>query len=199
MSIFITNNIEQECENLISMYTDIGYVKKRILQNYPNLSSAKQSSVAKKIKSHIDQANSFFEGTDDNVLTAPLTLFYAIQNYAKAIYLVNYPNLSLAGSHGIDFDNTVSQNANEIGNITCKMTRNGTFRNLIAVTGDDLCAGDSFVIRDIFSIIPELRETYFLRYFEEPNVFLLRKKKHCISEYEMILQEENVQKIANRR
>ena len=198
MSIFITNNIEQECENLISMYTDIGYVKKRILQNYPNLSSAKQSSVAKKIKSHIDQANSFFEGTDDNVLTAPLTLFYAIQNYAKAIYLVNYPNLSLAGSHGIDFDNTVSQNANEIGNITCKMTRNGTFRNLIAVTGDDLCAGDSFVIRDIFSIIPELRETYFLRYFEEPNVFLLRKKKHCISEYEMILQEENVQKIANR-
>ena len=105
MSIFITNNIEQECENLISMYTDIGYVKKRILQNYPNLSSAKQSSVAKKIKSHIDQANSFFEGTDDNVLTAPLTLFYAIQNYAKAIYLVNYPNLSLAGSHGIDFDN----------------------------------------------------------------------------------------------
>lgn len=101
MSIFITNNIEQECENLISMYTDIGYVKKRILQNYPNLSSAKQLSVAKKIKSHIDQANSFFEGTDDNVLTAPLTLFYAIQNYAKAIYLVNYPNLSLAGSHGI--------------------------------------------------------------------------------------------------
>ena len=66
------------------------------------------------------------------------------------------------------------------------------------MTGDDLCAGDSFVIRDIFSIIPELRETYFLRYFEEPNVFLLRKKKHCISEYEMILQEENVQKIANR-
>ena len=49
------------------------------------------------------------------------------------------------------------------------MTRNGTFRNLIAVTGDDLCAGDSFVTRDIFSIIPELRETYFLRYFEEPN------------------------------
>ena len=90
MSIFITNNIEQESANLISMYTDIGYVKKRILQSYPNLSLAKQASVAKKIKSHIDQANSFFEGTDDNVLTAPLTLFYAIQNYAKAIYLVNY-------------------------------------------------------------------------------------------------------------
>lgn len=172
MSIFITNNIEQECENLISMYTDIGYVKKRILQTYPNLSLAKQSSVARKIKSHIDQANSFFEGTDDNVLTAPLTLFYAIQNYAKAIFLVNYPNLSLAGSHGLDFDNTVSQNASEIGDITCKMTNNGTFRNLVAVAGDELCTGYSFVIRDIFSIIPELRETYFLRYFEEPNVFL---------------------------
>lgn len=35
-------------------------------------------------------------------------------------------------------------------------------------------------------------------YFEEPNVFLLRKKKHCTSEYEMILQEENVGKIASR-
>lgn len=30
------------------------------------------------------------------------------------------------------------------------------------------------------------------------NVFLLRKKKHCTSEYEMILQEENVGKIASR-
>lgn len=198
MSIFITNNIEQECENLISMYTDIGYVKKRILQNYPNLSLAKQTSVAKKIKSHIDQANSFFEETDDNVLTAPLTLFYAIQNYAKAIFLVNYPNLSLAGSHGIDFDNSVSQNASEMGDIKCKMTNNGTFRNLVTVTGDELFAGDLFVIRDIFSIIPELRETYFLRYFEEPNVFLLRKKKHCTSEYEMILQEEDVSKLSNR-
>lgn len=198
MSIFITNNIEQECENLISMYTDIGYVKKRILQNYPNLSLAKQTSVAKKIKSHIDQANSFFEETDDNVLTAPLTLFYAIQNYAKAIFLVNYPNLSLAGSHGIDFDNSVSQNASEMGDIKCKMTNNGTFRNLVTVTGDELFAGDLFVIRDIFSIIPELRETYFLRYFEEPNVFLLRKKKYCTSEYEMILQEEDISKLSNR-
>ena len=44
MSIFITNNIEQESANLISMYTDIGYVKKRILQSYPNLSLAKQNT-----------------------------------------------------------------------------------------------------------------------------------------------------------
>lgn len=198
MSIFITNNIEQECSNLISMYTDTGYVKKRILQAYPNLSSAKQTSVSQKIKSHINQANSFLEGTDDNVLTAPLTFFYAIQNYAKAIFLVNHPNLSLAGSHGIDFDNDVAENANEIGDITCKMTKKGTFGNLVTVTGDALCTGDVFVIRDIFSIIPELRETYYLRYFEEPNVFLLRKKKHCTSKYEIIFQDQNIQNIASR-
>lgn len=91
MSIFITNNIEQECENLISMYTDIGYVKKRILQTYPNLSLAKQSSVARKIKSHIDQANSFFEGTDDNVLTAPLTLFMRFKIMLKLFSLLIIP------------------------------------------------------------------------------------------------------------
>lgn len=198
MSVFITNNIEQECSNLISMYTDVEYVKKRILQSYPNLSSTKQVSVPKKIKSHIDQANSFLAGTDDNVLTAPLTLFYAIQNYAKAIYLVNYPNLSLAGSHGIDFDNQIAESANTVGDVICKMTKKGTFGNLIEVTGDALCAEDSFLIKDIFSVIPELRETYYLRYFEEPNVFLLKKKKHCTSQYEMILQSDDVSNIENR-
>lgn len=197
-SIFITNNVEQECSNLISMYTDTGYVRKRILQSYPNLSQAKQVSVSRKIKSHIDQANSFLAGTDENVLTAPLTLFYAIQNYAKAIYLVNYPNFSLAGSHGIDFDNPIAESADEVGSVVCKMTKKGTFGNLIEVTGDTFCTGDSFLIKDIFSVIPELRENYYLRYFEEPNVFLLKKKKRCTSEYEMILQDEDVKSIANR-
>lgn len=198
ISIFITNNIEQECSNLISMYTDIDYVNKRILQTYPNLSSKKQLSVTKKIKSYVDQASSFLVGTDDNILTAPLTLFYAILNYARAIFLVNYPNLSLAGSHGIDFDNEVARTASEIGAITCKMNKKGTFGDLVSVTGDALFADDLFVIRDIFSVIPELRETYFLRYFEEPNVFLLRKKKHCTSEYEMILQGENIENVMKK-
>ena len=198
MSIFITNNVEQECSNLISMYTDTGYVRERILQSYPNLSSTKQVSVSKKIKSHIDQANSFLAGTDDNVLTAPLTLFYAIQNYAKAIYLVNYPNLSLTGSHGIDIDNQIAESADEVGNVICKIPGKGTFGNLIDVTGDALCVGDSFWVKDIFSVIPELRETYYLRYFEEPNVFLLKKKKNCASQYEMILQSEDVSNIVNR-
>jgi len=198
MNIIITNDIEQECLNLISMYTDIEYVKDRILQTYPNLSSKKQLSVAKKIKSHIDQANSFFLGTNDNVLTAPLSLFYAIQNYTKATFLVNYPNLSLAGAHGIDFDNDVAGQVNEVGQIKCKMTNKGTFGNLVTVTGDDLHASDSFVMKDIFSIIPELRETYYLRYFEEPNVFLLRKIKNGRSEYELILQDEKIRSIRNR-
>lgn len=198
MNIFITNNIEQECLNLISMYTDINYVQKRILQAYPHLSVARQRSVSKKIKSYIDQAGSFLTGTDDNILTAPLTLFYAINNFAKAIFLVNYPNLSLAGAHGIDFDNEAAEAAKEVGDIKCKMNKSGTFGNLVAVTGDNLCAGDVFILKDIFSIIPELRETYYLRYFEEPNIFLLRKKKHCTSEYEMILQSNNIQNIANK-
>lgn len=198
MNIFITNNIEQECLNLISMYTDIDYVQKRILQSYHNLSAEKQVSVSKDIKAHIDQADSFLKGTDDNVFTAPLTLFYAIQNYARAIFLVNYPNLSLAKSHGIDFDNVTAEAAKEIGDIKCKMIKSGTFGNLVAVTGDNLCAGDAFILKDIFSIIPELRETYYLRYFEEPNVFLLRKKRHCTSEYEMVLQSNNIKNIANK-
>lgn len=198
MNTIITNDIEQECLNLISMYTDIVYVKDRILQAYPHLSSEKQISVAKIIKSHIDQANSFFAGTNDNVLIAPLPLFYAIENFAKAIFLVNYPNLSLAGAHGLDFANVVSEQADEVGCIECKMTKKGTFGNLVTVTGDDLHAGDSFVMKDIFSIIPEIRETYYLRYFEESNVFLLRKIKNGTAEYELIFQDENIKNIRNR-
>lgn len=198
MRAIITNDIEQECSNMISMYTDIDYVNNRIIHNYSNLSKSKQTSVSKKIKSHIDQANSFLRETDDNFLTAPLTLFYAIHNYAKAIFLVNYPNLSLANSHGLDFDNEVAEIANELGEIKCKITSKGAFMNLIYVTKDVLKKGDELQLKDVFSLIPELREIYYYRYFDEPNLVLLKEKSKCISEYKIMTQSDELEKLSNK-
>lgn len=187
MGIIITDDIEQECLNIMSMYTDNDYIIKRILQSYSNLSDTKQKSVSDSIKSCIVQGNRFLKQTDDNILTAPLTLYYAICNYCRAIYLVNFPNLTSAGSHGLSLDNTMARDANEVGDIVCTVSR-GTFKSLLDVTGDEIALEDSIKLKDIFSIIPELREIYFFRYFEEPNIFLLKGKKNCVSEYEPIIQ-----------
>lgn len=198
MSIYISNDIEQECLGVIAMFKDVNYVKEKILRAYPNLSYSKQKSVAKIIKSHIDQGTSFLEATNDNILTAPLTFYYAVENYAKAIYLVNFPNLTGAGSHGLDTNGENIRIAEEVGEIECIMNGKGTFHDLVSVTGEDLNSGDVFSLRGIFSIIPELREVYYLRYFEEPNLFLLKETKQCISEFDVVIQDDNVDGIKGR-
>lgn len=198
MGIYITNDVEQECKNIICMYTDTKFLKDKILNAYGNLSNSKQRSVSNKIKSHIDQAMSFLNDTDDNILTAPLSLFYAINNFSKAIYLISYPNFSLAGMHGLDFDTEIAKKAKEIGEIKCKITSNGTFINLLAVTGDLMEQGDEIRLIDIFSIIPELREIYFTRYRIEPNIYLLNRQKNCNYEYKVIFQNKKINDIELR-
>lgn len=199
MNICITNDIEQECSNLISMYTDTKYIKARILQSYPELSESKQGSVPKKIKSHIDQANNFLLETDENVLTAPLTLFYAIHNYAKALFLVNYPNLSLSNAHGLDFNNDVAEKATELGEIECTITKKGAFTNLLSVTKDEVDKAAVFRLKDVFSVIPELREVYYSRYLEEPNLFLAKEViRRNITEYEPIFQGNITDELRSR-
>lgn len=40
--------------------------------------------------------------SDTSINTIPLTLFYALNNFVKAAYLLQFPNLSLTGSHGME-------------------------------------------------------------------------------------------------
>lgn len=200
MGIMISDNIEQDGLNIISLYTDTDYTKKRILRSYGGLKPAKQTRVANLIKSYLNQANSFLMETDENIFSAPLTLFYAINNYAKAVIYANNPNETIAGAHGIEIENLDQEleHISSLGDIKVRVNSKGAFSSLIKITGDCLAAGDVIYLKDIFSLIPELRELFYARYCEEPNVFLLRPVGLNETGYEVFIQSEDIPSIVAR-
>lgn len=191
MPIIVTDNIERECNNLISLFKDTKYIRSILLKNYPRLSDTKQRNLPGKIKSLVSQGIEFLNETDEQILTAPLTLFYSMYNFAKAIFYINRPNESIANSHGLDFDNKSAEEADELGDICVKMTQKGAFANLVSITGDSITSNDVLCAKEVFSVIPELCDVFALRYMEEPNVFLLREKKNVPYSFEVLHQTEN--------
>ena len=191
MPIVITDNIERECKNLISLYQDRDYIQKALLQHYPNLSSKKLKTVSEDVKSYIIQALDFLKETDDSIKTAPLNLFYSIMNFAKAIYSIHYPNLTLASGHGLTINKATADGAKELGYVSVSVDASGTFKGLIQVVGDKIEDGNVFSCKEVFSIIPELIEAYALRYFEEPRVYLMRAYKDQSYRYDLIFQTDN--------
>lgn len=181
MAIIITDNIEKECLNLISMYLDTGFIKEKILQAYPHLSFKKQKTVSENIRFYINQGLELYSVSNTSLNTIPLTLFYSLNNFAKAIYLINYPNLSLSESHGLTLKSHEVKAASNIGDILVHFNNDGTFINLNSVIGDPISSSDTIILKDLFSLLPELREIYYLIYEEEPNVFLLQGKKNQIA------------------
>lgn len=181
MRIVITDDILNECENTITMFSDIEYIKGKIIGNYPNLSITKQNSVPKRIKAFINQGLHFLNETDDNIYTAPLTLFYSINNFSKAIYLVNSPNLSISNSHGIELSKEINiDNNTRLADISIVRNNKGTFSNLISITHDEIELQEKINLKDIISIMPEMIDTYANRYNEEPRVFLLQKEERGV-------------------
>lgn len=187
MPIIITDGIENECINHLSFYKDQNYVKQKILQNYPHLSEKKQTKVSQEIKSQITQALDFYETTNNNIRTAPLTLFYSLYNFAKAIFCINKPNLTLISGHGLVFDNEVARTTSEIAELSAVVTK-GVFKNLLEVTGDQIEVGDRVICKEITSVIPELCDVYSRRYQQESNVFLLRAHKNEPAFYDILTQ-----------
>ena len=189
MSIIITDNIEKECINLLSLYKDKAQIQKVLLRNYPGLSEKKQGTVPVKVRSLISQGMDLLEETDRNIKTAPLTLFYSIYNFAKAIFYMNFPNESIANSHGLSFlEEQYYSGADEVGKVAVKINSKGAFSNLIKVTGDLFKTDELISAKTIFSTLPELNNVYALRYLEEPEVLLLRQNNFSQRSYEIMYQ-----------
>lgn len=200
MGIIISDEIEKECLNLLALYTDREYCKRHILTIYRNLSDYKQSRVSSRIKSYVEQAMSFLSETDQNMYSAPLTLFYSINNFSKAVFYANRPNETIAGKHGIDLfqkDNEIEK-IKELGDIRIVVNSKGAFSSLINITGDSLNTGDVISLKDIFSLMPELRELYYARYLEEPNVYLLRPIGVREVSYDVIFQTSDLTGVRSR-
>jgi len=189
MRVIITDDIVNECCNMALLFTDTNYTCERILNYYPSLSEKKKKQIPEQIKSYINQGIRFLSETNDNVFTAPLTLFYALNNFVKAIYLLHKPNYTLSGSHGLSMENV--KDAHNLAEIDLKVNGNGTFLNLIEITGDNGLYSNKIIhLKNVLSLIPELSEIYANRYSEEPNIFLLQEEKKS---YSIILH--NVQTI----
>lgn len=198
MGIIITDNIERECIDLISMFLDTNLIKERILQSYPNLSFEKQKSVPDSIRFYISQGLELYSVSNESIHTNPLTLFYSLNNFVKAIYLLQKPNLSISGSHGIEVKTTEIKSITSIGDTKIHFTRKGTFSNLTEITNDPINETTVVSLKDLFSLLPELREIFYLQYEEEPNTFLMQDKKEDIGQFKILFQTDDESKISSK-
>lgn len=198
MKTIISDNVEKECQNMITAFLDVEFIKNKILEAYPNLSAAKQKTVSEDIRFYINQGLELYAVSDTSINTVPLTLFYALNNFVKAAYLLHFPNLSLTGSHGMDLKSNELESCNGIGEILVHFTAKGTFANLLELTNDEFDLSSTVVIKDLFSIIPELYNIYALIYSEEANVYLMQGKKECESTYKVFFQTNDFSRIFRR-
>ena len=172
MRPIITDDVLNECENLMLLYTDKTVVQKCLENAYPGISDNKKKSVTKRVISYVNQGLLFLNETTSSIYTAPLTLFYAINNFSKAIFLIHNPNISIKAAHGIKLlGGDVAKDMSDLSVVI----ENGAFARLLEVTKDEINIGDTISLKDVLSIIPELSEVYYKRYLEEPNVFALQK------------------------
>lgn len=198
MKTIITDNIECECKNMIAAFLDTDFIVYKILQSYPNLSGAKQKSVSEDIRFYVNQGLELYSVSDTSINTIPLTLFYSLNNFVKAAYLLHFPNLSLAGSHGLDLKTNELEKCKSLGEIPIHFTRKGTFPNLMEVTKDTFNFSDVVMLKDLFSVFPELCGIYSLLYLEEPNVFLLQAKSGNIGIYNVFYETDDEEAISEK-
>lgn len=194
----ISDNVEKECQNMITAFLDVEFIKNKIIEVYPNLSVAKQKTVSQDIRFYINQGLELYAVSDTSINTVPLTLFYALNNFVKAAYLLHYPNLSLTGSHGMELKANELELCNSIGEILVHFTQKGTFANLIQLTNEDFDLSSTVLLKDLFSIIPELYNIYALIYSKEANVYLMQGKKECTSTYKVFFQTNDSREISCR-
>ena len=55
MKTIISDNAEVECQNMITAFLDVEFIKSKIVQAYPNLSATKQKTVSEDIRFYISQ------------------------------------------------------------------------------------------------------------------------------------------------
>lgn len=198
MKTIISDNAEVECQNMITAFLGVEFIKSKIVEVYPNLSATKQKTVSEDIRFYINQGLELYTVSDTSINTIPLTLFYALNNFVKAAYLLQFPNLSLTASHGMELKSNELVVCNNIGEVTVHFTKKGTFANLIELTNEEFDLTSTVLLKDLLSIIPELCNIYALVYSEEANVYLMQGKKECASTYKVFFQTNNGKEISCR-
>lgn len=170
----VTDNIEDKCINMISSFRDKAYVGAVVNKSCPKISSKRQEKVQNEISSYVSQGIDYYLATTADIKTAPLTLFYSILNFTRAIVYLKKSNEDLKGSHGLTTDNSSISMNSGIGDVVVKVDSKGTFMELICLMGDEIATQERILFKDVMSILPELLNEYEMVYHENPNVSLLQ-------------------------
>lgn len=193
----ITNDIEKECWDLLSIYEDVEYIKEKLLKQNPKIKKDTLNKASNEISFYIKQAEELYKASNDSIITSPLTLFYSLNNLVKATYLLKYPTKGIKASHGLAMNNTDSSNY-KLSELSVHINNSGTFNNLNELLGNNLPHNININLKDMFSVIPELASIYNLVYNEEPNVYLMTRNLDKSYEYKIILPNDNYEETSKK-
>ncbi|MBQ2938100.1 MAG: hypothetical protein IJE05_04405 [Clostridia bacterium] len=193
----ITNNIEKECWDLLSLYEDIEYVKEQIKLVKPKIKQTSLKKVASEINLYIKQANELYNSNNDSIITSPLTLFYSINNLVKAVYLLKNPTNGIKASHGLSL-NTESGINYKLNEISVHINNSGTFCDLNKLLNNNLPENIDISLNDVLKSIPELSLLYNLVYGEEPNIYLMKKNLDKSYEYKVELFNNSYEQLEKK-
>ena len=182
----ITNDMEKECWDILSIYEDKEFIKEKILEVKPKIQKTMLDKVAKEINFYIKQAEELYNASNTSIITSPLTLFYSLNNLVKATYLLKFPTKGIKASHGLSINNINNENI-KLGEISVHINKYGTFNNLNELLNYDLPDNYDVFIKDLLALVPKISSIYNLIYKEEPNVYLLRKNLDKHYEYKVVL------------
>lgn len=192
----ITDNIEKECWDILSLYEDIEYVKETIKLIKPRIKQTTLNKVASEINLYIKQANELYNSSN-SIITGPLTLFYSLNNLVRAVYLLNNPTKGIKGSHGLSL-NSLDGQYYKLNEISVHIEQSGTFNNLNELLNYNLPENIDISMKDLLCCIPELSSIYNLVYCKEPNVYLMCKNLDKSYEYKVILPNNNLEEIEGK-
>lgn len=193
----ITNNIEKECWDLLSLYEDVEYVKEQIKLVKPDIKETTLKKVASEINLYIKQANELYNSNNDSIITSPLTLFYSLNNLVKAVYLLKYPTNGIKASHGLKLK-TESGITYKLNELFVHLNNSGTFYDLNKLLSSNLPIDIDISIDDVLKCIPELSSLYNLVYEKEANVYLMRKNLDNNYEYNILLPNNNYEQLEDK-
>lgn len=193
----ITNDIEKECWDLLSIYEDEEFVKEKILSVKPKIKKTTLNKISKEINFYIKQSEELYNSSNTSIITSPLTLFYSLNNLIKAVYLLKYPTKGISASHGLTIIGTNIENV-RLSELSVHIDRHGTFNNLNELLNYDLPDDYDVAIKDLLSLVPEISSIYNLIYNEEPNVYLLRENLDKHYEYKVVLPNNSYDETANK-
>lgn len=153
---------------------------------------------SKQIAYSITQAQEYYRAADSvSVATSPLLYFYGMLSLAKALIVANDPELLLDGIkyHGL----TSRPNSDELASYSSDETKwtledefvivkPGVFSLLAQITqGITVSEQNVYYLRQLFSVNPELSDTFIRSYGEYPQIQYLYDYGESIEPYKLTI------------